>query len=239
MFSRLAKWTFPQFQASAFEVTSRLEGDEVKLDLKSADPAFQGEIQATVTDEALGITELAAIPTLPGEYEAQVPVRQPGVYLTRIDVQDPADRSKTLGSSTTGFVIPYSPEYRLSAGDQTAKLKQLADMTGGRLLSSEHPEEVFQGAVQAKKQSRDRTRLLLAAAALLWVADIAARRLNVPWSRLAERARRRFGFSDRPVTVPSAPAKMERLGRRKDQAAAFYRSLGSSGRLIKSRVRAS
>ena len=52
------------------------------------------------------------------------------------------------------------------------------------MLTLEHPELVFQHPVEAKKQVYPLERLLLILALLLWLADIAVRRLSLPWEKL-------------------------------------------------------
>ncbi|GAB7054266.1 MULTISPECIES: VWA domain-containing protein [unclassified Paenibacillus] len=224
-FTQIVKWTFPQFQDMPLELTTRLNGNEMKLGIKSQDAEFKGGLRASVTDEALQTKTLQVTPTAPGEYEAGMDISKPGVFLTRIDLLDESDPDRTLGSFTTGFVLSYSPEYRIGSGDPTAKLKQLADMTGGRMLSMERPEEVFQGDVTAKKQLHDLTRWLLTLAVLLWVLDIAVRRLSLPWGRLAALpgALLRRGRGTAAPKAPDAEAAMERLRERKRKVGAFYR----------------
>jgi Ca-activated chloride channel homolog len=184
VFSQIVKWTFPQFESTPFELSTQVNGSEVALGIKGSAVEKTGDIKATVTDELLTTTELTVTPTLPGEYEATMAITKPGVYLTKIDVPGDETKQQPPTSATTGFVIPYSPEYRIDSGDQTTKLKQLAELTGGRLLSLEHPEEVFQGAVKPRKQSHSMSRLLIIVSLLLWLLDIAIRRLSVPWERL-------------------------------------------------------
>ncbi|TDF93787.1 VWA domain-containing protein [Paenibacillus piri] len=229
VFSQIIKWTFPQFQASPFTLSSRLEGNAAKLELKSSQSGLKGDVHASITDDTLGRTELQLTPTAPGEYESQMTVQKPGVYLAKIDVKDAADPDKSAAGFTTGFVIPYSPEYRIHPADSGAKLKQLAELTGGRLLSLDRPEEVFQGAVHPKRQPHDMAAALLIAALLLWLLDIAVRRLSIPWDRAAilwtafRPGRRRL------QPEPSAVAAgLERLQQRKRRAAGLQRAAQQS-----------
>ncbi|MFC3768665.1 VWA domain-containing protein [Paenibacillus sp. GCM10012303] len=188
VFSRIVKWTFPQFDASPLELASRMNGNEVTLDVRSGGgdgTGYPGELKAVVTDEELNRTEVALEPTVPGEYSGLLDVAKPGVYLTKIEAA--GEEAGTAGAATgmtTGFVIPYSPEYRISQEDGAEKLRRLAELTGGRVLSPDNPEEAFASATVPKKRVHDLTRPLLIAALLVWLADIAVRRLHVPWERL-------------------------------------------------------
>jgi uncharacterized membrane protein/uncharacterized protein YegL len=200
VFSRIVKWTFPQFESSAYELTSRMIGNEAQITVRSAagDPAGgsgeAGGLKLVLTDEELNRQELLLEPTAPGEYSGRLPVAKPGVYLASIErangqpggADDPDGGAVAGAGVTTGFVIPYSPEYRIAAQDGAAKLAKLAEMTGGRVLSADRPGEVFQGAAAVKKQVHDLSRALLIAALMIWLADIAVRRLYLPWGRLAD-----------------------------------------------------
>lgn len=173
VFAQWVKWTFPQFAGEPYEVAAEWQGGEAKLRIResSGHGGTAGDLQAVVTDERGGRSEPAPIPVAPGEYEAQVKVEGPGVYLTQID------------GSLSGFVIPYSPEYRLSDAGGKEKLEQLAAVTGGRNLGFERPEAAFEGPRTVTKQFRDWTRPMLIVALLLWLADIAIRRISIPWAR--------------------------------------------------------
>jgi Ca-activated chloride channel family protein len=184
IFSEMIKWTFPQFHTSPFQINSRLDGNRAILEVKSHAADFQGELKAVITDGALKSSETVLTPTIPGEYEAEFDVSEPGVYLTKIEVYEPNDQNSIIGSVTGGFVIPYSPEYHISDVSADDKMQQLAEITGGRVLSLDEPEEVFKGEVVPKKRYYDMTHYLLAAALMLWIIDIAMRRLSIPWNRL-------------------------------------------------------
>ncbi|MDF2714443.1 MAG: hypothetical protein K0R28_1368, partial [Paenibacillus sp.] len=211
VFSRIVKWTFPQFQSSPFELTSRLNGSSATLDVASGASGYEGDLKAIVTDEDLKQTEVTLEPTVPGQFTGQVDIAKPGVYLTNITAVGGAAESGNGVGVTTGFVIPYSPEYRIAADDGGEKLKQLAELTGGRVLAPDKPEEAFGGDTVPKKRVRDLTRVLLIGALALWLADIAVRRLHVPWQRLAAGALAPLRGGRRSSRGDSGSATLERL----------------------------
>ncbi|MGF7035976.1 Mg-chelatase subunit ChlD [Paenibacillus mucilaginosus] len=179
VFSRIIKWTFPQFEAFPFEMDAQLNGDRMSLALKSMKTDIQGEVSIKITAEGQPAEVLKASPTVPGEYRADLQVKEPGVYLAQVQVTE-GDKS---GSYSSGFVIPYSPEFRVSDQGGEGKLKEVAELTGGRLLSWDKPEEVFGAEIPPKKQPHDLTRFLLITVLLLWLADIGVRRLNLTLRR--------------------------------------------------------
>ncbi|NOU85161.1 VWA domain-containing protein [Paenibacillus sp. LMG 31460] len=192
----MIKWTFPQFQSSPLELNGHLVGQELTLEAKSGNNILegshgeQGELRAIVTDESLGSQEIHFTSTAPGEYSAQVSVDKSGVYIAKTKLlaagSEEGTEKRVVGSSTSGFVIPYSPEYRITDGQGLSKLQQLAELTGGRMLSLEHPEEAFAFASAAQKRLTPISEYLLMAALALLLMDIAARRLALPpgmWAR--------------------------------------------------------
>lgn len=225
VFAQWVKWTFPQFAGEPYEVAAEWQGGEAKLRIResSGDGMLADDLHAVVTDERGGRSELSPIPVAPGEYEAHVKVEGPGVYLTQI------------GGSLSGFVIPYSPEYRVSDAGGKEKLEQLAAVTGGRMLALERPEAAFEGPRTVTKQFRDITRPMLILALLLWLADIAIRRLSIPWARwgayvgrlLPSRSVKGTGVG----TASSAEAALGRLQARRKKSDDFYAgSRGGNGR---------
>jgi Ca-activated chloride channel family protein len=186
----MIKWTFPQFQSSPLELNGHLVGQELTLEAKSGNNTLegshgeQGELRAIVTDESLGSQEIHFTSTAPGEYSAQVSVDKSGVYIAKTELlaagSEEGTEKRVVGSSTSGFVIPYSPEYRITDGQGLSKLQQLAELTGGRMLSLEHPEEAFAFASAAQKRLTPISEYLLMAALALLLMDIAARRLALP-----------------------------------------------------------
>ncbi|NQX65432.1 VWA domain-containing protein [Paenibacillus alba] len=195
MLASMVKWTFPQFQSSPIELQTHLTGNELSLEASSGNPEWIGgsgeeELRAIVTDESLSMQEISFTSTAPGNYSAQLPVDKSGVYIAKTELLASGGgegaEKRVIGSSTTGFVIPYSPEYRITEGQGLSKLQQLAELTGGRMLSLEHPEEAFAFASAPQKRFTPISVYLLVAALALLLLDIAARRLSLPpglWAR--------------------------------------------------------
>ncbi|MDP5273125.1 VWA domain-containing protein [Chengkuizengella axinellae] len=181
--SNVVKWTFPQFETTAFTINSSMQGNKVELNIESTTD-FKGMLQGSFTDESLQNKQFAVTPTVPGEYFSQIEIKEPGVYLTRFDMYEENQvnsSSEIMGSVTTGFVVPYSPEYEITNIDTEHKLNQLMELTQGRTLSMERPEEVFQFENDPSKKFYDISHYLIIAALILWLLDIAVRRLSIPW----------------------------------------------------------
>jgi hypothetical protein len=134
----------------------------------------------------------------PGRYEASYPVQDDGIYSLQVTQ---TETDGTVANSSSGFVVPYSPEYRAGGTDENF-LDTLAKRTGGRLIRE--PEQAFVHDLPAVGAPRPLWPYLLALAALIFVADVGVRRVRItgPELRAAYYAvRKRLGYVDQPVAV--------------------------------------
>ncbi|KKO51181.1 VWA domain-containing protein, partial [Paenibacillus sp. DMB20] len=179
--TEIVKWTFPQFASSPYEVTTEAAGNRVNLQVETDGENPPEKLIATVTGDEAGERKVELIQEAPGRYTGQVDVSKPGAFLMSLEDATGGGGSVKVAPGT-GFVVPYSPEYRISSGTGEEGLKQLAELTGGRVLDWEKPEAVFDREATSRRVLHDWSYPLLAAALLLWVADIAVRRLALPWA---------------------------------------------------------
>ncbi len=167
-----------------------------------------------------GVSQQIALPQVaPGEYQAKVPVGADGVYTLQV-TEDEAGGGQSTQSS--GFVVPYSPEYR-DLGTNDAALQTLASATGGSAIQS--AGDALQHDLPSVGAPRPVWPWLLALLAIVLVADVGVRRLR--FSAFEVRSgyhavRKRFGYVDetptrskihtqRPV-FPSVPLVASRPG---------------------------
>ncbi|MFC4775177.1 VWA domain-containing protein [Paenibacillus sp. GCM10023252] len=229
------KWTFPQFESQPYAIDAKLEGQEAKLHIRAEGSRTTGssDMKAVIQGESGQLQTLRPIPVAPGEYEASLPVGEPGVYLGQVSSSAGGAGGAAAGGTTTGFVIPYSPEYRLSSDDGKLKLARLAELTGGRVLGLDDASLAYDYEPKPYRQAYDMTHEWLAAALLLWLVDIAIRRISLSsaWMQLGKRLRQRLA-SDRstvPVKTGGAVASMNRLQERTKRAGEFYSGSGNNG----------
>ena len=169
-FGDIVHASLPQPGDPALQVETSVQGDHTHL-LVTA-PATSG---ATVTVNALAPdlsgASLTLSPTGPGRFEGDLATDQVGSYLLHV--------SQSAGgvirhTTTTGLVVPYSPEYR-DLGTDTATLRAIAQAGGGTLLSS--LSNIFKLPVPQVTATQSISELLLILAILLFPIDIALRRL--------------------------------------------------------------
>lgn len=231
VFTEMVKWTLPQFTASDYAVNTSVEGNRVQFEVRAEGEAttLPEKLEAVVSSETADEQRVALVQSSPGIYTGAMEVSDPGTFL--VQLQGGVDGEQQSYGAGSGFVVPYSPEYLLISGNGQEKLNALAELSGGRVLSWDQPEQALRYSAAGYAEPRDWERPLLIAALLLWLADIAVRRMSLPWGRIAEHLRpwrRRAGArAATPSGVPpGADAGLARLAARKSRAAAFY---GASG----------
>jgi uncharacterized protein YegL len=221
------KWTFPQFSAEPYQVLTKMEGGTAELTITSQGDTGTGNLTAKVAGEDGGAETLRPVPVAPGEYAVRLDNPRPGAYFMQIGGDGEADGSSS-GGSLAGFVIPYSPEFRIAEGEEGRELLgEIARITGGRILPLDRPGEVFRAERIAAVGKRDLTRGLLIAALLLWLADIAVRRLSLPWGKIAAALTGRLAVRrGHGANAASTASAWSRLKDRTRSAGEFYAGSG-------------
>jgi uncharacterized membrane protein len=203
-FGDIVHASLPQPGDPALQIETRVQGDHTHL-LVTA-PATSG---ATVTVNAvtpdLADASLTLSPTGAGRFEGDLPTDQVGSYLLHI--------SESAGgvvrhATTTGLVVPYSPEYR-DLGTDVATLKAIAQAGGGVLLTD--ISQAFRVPVPSVQAARPISEILLVLAILLFPLDVALRRLIF---RLEDMPAWRTALQRAPAAAVPAEATVTRLRER-------------------------
>jgi len=157
-------------------------------------------------------------PAGPGRYTGQTAVAGPGAYLVSITAANGGSRAL---AAQTGLVVPYPAEYR-ETGVDLDRLEEIARAGGGTVLAS--PAEAFAPNLPPVWAVRDLSSWLLALAAVLWLLDVAGRRLVIgteeraalrrAWATAWRRLARRGGSAAEPALAWTGRtlATVERLG---------------------------
>jgi Mg-chelatase subunit ChlD/uncharacterized membrane protein len=173
--SQLVSWLLPSPQIDGLTAQAKLENGMAIISLEAVDelgrPLNFLTAQATIIDPDLNSQASPLSQVGPGQYETQVDASQPGPYLVRLGV---SEGDQSLGQSTLGLVVPYSPEYR-AGGVQISLLEELAAVTGGGRV--DNVLQVFEKNIPSADFAQEIWRPLLLAVALLFPLDVAIRRL--------------------------------------------------------------
>ena len=143
-------------------------------------PINQQQAQVKIIAPDLSQQTVTLQPTAPGRWEGNFPTTQVGAYLLRVTWQ--ARGSSNTGSpsqltTTTGLVVPYSPEFS-NSGTDLRFLNLLAHAGAGSMLNTNDTASAFSPNLPPVYTGISIIFWLFALAALLLPIDIALRRLS-------------------------------------------------------------
>jgi uncharacterized membrane protein len=196
-----ARWSTSAEAGGALQARVETEAGTARLsvDATAPDGTFLNGLDASAS--VVGPGSLTATvqlrQTAAGRYEGEFPASEEGAYLLRVQAASGGGRAV---STTTGLVVPYSPEYRPGA-DGPALLERLAAVTGGRATALDEVRAPFDPVPRPVRTTTDLWPLLLLLAILLFPLDVGLRRVAVTRRDLArawDEVRRRL----RPVPQP-------------------------------------
>ena len=140
----------------------------------------QQQVQVKIIAPDLSQQAIVLQPTAPERWEGNFPTTQAGAYLLRVTWQARNSANKSSPdqlTTTTGLVVPYSPEFS-SSGTDTHFLNQLAHAGGGSILNPNDTASAFSTNLPPVDAPLSIVFWLFAIAALLLPVDIALRRLS-------------------------------------------------------------
>ena len=186
-----------------------IEGDHARITLDAqtgadaTDRRYLNGLPTTATlTDPYGVDQQVTLPQVaPGRYETLVPVADDGIYALNVSQTNP---DGSVANQSSGFVVPYSPEYRV-LGSNEGLLDRLAKRTGGRLITD--PAQAFVHDLPSVAAPRPLWPALMVASALLFVLDVAVRRLRITAPELRAgyyAVRRRLGYVDSPRSLAGA-----------------------------------
>lgn len=209
--SQIAQWSMRRLENADFTTEVTVDKGQGLINVEALDD--QGNyrnflnLQAAVVSPKGERQMVRLEQTGPGHYEARFPTKDVGAYsLNLMDIKD----GKLRGSQFLGASLNYSPEF-LSAVPNLNLLRRLAESGGGKLLEMTSLEmNPFSHERQKTFQPRDLWESLLELAILLFVLDVAVRRIQIDreeWHRLTQAINRWLLWRG----IPRAPEAEESL----------------------------
>ncbi|REK76608.1 VWA domain-containing protein [Paenibacillus paeoniae] len=231
------KWTFPQFDSAPYRARTEASDGSVKLIVESTGGADTMPVEGlgVSLEGASGIQEVKRLmPVAPGRYETSIHELAPGAYLSYVGgFSKNGDTLAVTNGMATGFVVPYGAEYRIGSHGGDELLANIAVLTGGRVLGLDEASESYKFQPAVYKQSYDWSRDLLLIVLVLWLADIAIRRLSIPWTRVGHAGytllrKKLLPGKSVAVAIDSSPSVF-RLRKRASERSRFYEQDSSTG----------
>lgn len=148
----------------------------------------QGRIRVSLGEIMMGNLESEAIVIDPAGKENKVDLKviQPGIYEGNFSVSTPGiyiintrhkDGGQTTITSESALAVSYSSEYDLRQSGSKEILHRIVNQTGGKIF--DNPEDVFKENLKPVWAQTEIWPWLLPIALLLFILDIAIRRLNI------------------------------------------------------------
>jgi hypothetical protein len=169
------------------QVRSRVEGEVAIVDLEvfNAAGGFATDLNpdATLVGPDGRADPLTVVQTGPGRWRAEFSASEAGAYLVNFGLGAGEDgRRATMQASVS---VPYPKEFR-TVRDNRALLEQIAEKTGGRVLSmSSQPTAIdafLRDNLPVPQSARRMWDLMAILAAVFFLLDVAVRRIAVDWA---------------------------------------------------------
>lgn len=175
-----AAWMMKTQAVDEILLTAEAGEESTTLQLEMPFDETVTQVTATVVSSDRTTETVPMQMTAPGMYEGMLEMTEEGAYIANI-VMTKRDGSQT--HANTGFHIAYPAEYDMTVGQNGAQtLAQIAEVTGGRILSS--GAEVFQVDATQSVMEQSLQTVLLAMGVLLLLLDIAGRRFAFVVARI-------------------------------------------------------
>jgi Ca-activated chloride channel family protein len=181
--TQVIKRTLPGEIEQNLQTTITAQGDQVQVTVDSQDadrhPQNFLTTKASIFDPSGNKTEVPLDQVAPGRYQGEFPAQAEGTYL--VQVTQTNQQGQMVAAQSKGYVMPYSPEYQVLSTNVNL-LQQLASAAGGHDLSD--PAQAFTHDLAAAGGAQAIWQYLAAAALLIFLLDVASRRLRIAPSDL-------------------------------------------------------
>ena len=222
--TQLAQWSLRRAESADFDARMSIENGEglVSLDAVDAQGNYRNflNLQASLVDPKGDRQTLRLEQNGPGHYEARFKTRVSGVYMANVlELAEGGVRA----AQVLGATVSYSPEFNTASPD-LGLLGRIAERGGGKLLDLNNPiAGPFSHDRIRTFQPRDLWEWLLQFAVLLFVVDIAVRRVMIDreeWAVGWRRVRAWIPFLKPAKQVTSSDPSLSSLLARRHQVRA-------------------
>lgn len=168
-------YTIPQYgEDGRLSVTQ--EGNEAKVEFYNDKMSKDAKVKGLYNGENGKEGEFELSQSSPGKFEANIPLEDLGFYNFSIrEEENGAVKNNYKG----GFSLQYSEEYKFN--NNAEKLDTMVRETKGSFITK--PEEVFVGDLEKEYNKINLTTPLLVISIILFMLDIAYRRLNLDFAK--------------------------------------------------------
>lgn len=177
LFKNMIYWTIPEYNDSG-KLSITQNGNKAVVEFYNDKLQDNTKVTGIYNGESGKNGEFNLSQVEPGKFKGTVPLNDLGFYT--FNVREELD-GRVNNSYTGAFSLQYSEEFKFNKNK--AKLDTIVEEVGGSFITK--AEEVFQGSIKESYKRWNVTITALVLAIILFLLDIAYRRLNLDISKYA------------------------------------------------------
>lgn len=228
------RWCMRPSSPANVLVTTHQEGDRaiVEVEATELDSSFMNFMRTSAivlrpdaSPEPFTLQQVG-----PGRYRGEFRTSEEGAYLVNVSYAAGAGDAAMQGSVQAAVTVSYPPEFA-AVKHNRALLERVAKQTGGRVLNKEDLEAMVlfdRSKLEIPRSSKPVWDLLVIFAAIMFLLDVAARRVAIDVAQIAGFVQR--GFGKRADTSGAAVAAWKRaragVEEQRDRSVKRARSIG-------------
>lgn len=171
IFRNMVSWSLRKQMSSDINLSVKSNGETSEITVTIPYAEGVTGVSGNIVSSDIKQYDVEFTAVAPGKYVGILNEGKEGAYMANISIETYGDTEYI----TTGLSIPYSDEYDIRNFDKGENLlKRLAEVTGGRLLTS--PDSLYTSKLSDVFGKNDISNLLLLIALILFILDIAIRR---------------------------------------------------------------
>ncbi|MFD3158520.1 VWA domain-containing protein [Haloimpatiens sp. FM7330] len=177
LWQNMINWTVENYNNESMIVNTNIDGNKGIVNLEDKRASEDLDVEMEIIGPSMKKIKSKLYPVRPQNFSGCFEMKETGAYIIKINE---LKNGGIVNSSTTGICMQYSPEYKIA--DENQELDRLVKQASGKFINK--PSDVFKGKLKEIYAKRNITTILLIAALMLFVLDIALRRINLPYNKL-------------------------------------------------------
>lgn len=177
LWQNLVNWSIENYNSEFLQLSTNVDGQKGIIEVQGENLNSSSVVEAQIITPSMKNKKVKLYPKEINKFSGEFTVDEKGVYIVKVkDIKN----GQIVNSSMGGMSIDYSPEYRID--EKKSSLEELVKEAEGRYIKS--PKEVFQGKLDDIYTKRELSNFFIALAIILFVLDIAIRKLEFPYEKL-------------------------------------------------------
>lgn len=177
LWQNIINWSIEDYKNEGGTIETSISGNKGDIVFSLSDKSENLESDAVIITPNLEREEIKLRPVSPGKFTGSFDLKTAGNYM--VNVRQYKD-GEVVNSLTSGLIMQYSPEYKIN--NKSSLLENLTSEVNGKYIKTS--DDVFKGDIKSVRGKTDMSIFLIIVALLIFIIDIAVRRLNLPYEKL-------------------------------------------------------